>query len=101
MDPVGEPWRSRVPTQPPSHPLSGETLGAIERLIVAPAIGVFRPGEVGAGATVRAGDEIGMLEGRGSADAICSPFAGRFMGHLAHPGERVSEGQPVAWLRTQ
>lgn len=88
-------------TPPPSHPLSGESLGALERLVVAPAVGVFLPRAVDSGAAVLAGDEIGILEGRGSATAICSPFAGMFMGHLAEAGERVSEGQPVAWLRTR
>ena len=29
-----------------------------------------------------------------------SPFAGELMGVLAHPGERVQAGQPIAWLRS-
>jgi biotin carboxyl carrier protein len=30
---------------------------------------------------------------------VCSPFRGRLIGMLAHPGERLREGQPIAWLR--
>jgi hypothetical protein len=30
---------------------------------------------------------------------VRSPFRGTLMGMLAHPGERLRAGQPVAWLR--
>ena len=30
---------------------------------------------------------------------VCSPFRGMLIGMLAQPGERLREGQPVAWLR--
>jgi biotin carboxyl carrier protein len=30
---------------------------------------------------------------------VRTPFAGRLVGFLAHRGERVMTGQPVAWLR--
>jgi biotin carboxyl carrier protein len=30
---------------------------------------------------------------------VRTPFAGVVVGFLAHPGERVVSGQPVAWLR--
>ena len=85
-------------TAPIVH-LHGERLAVPERLIVAPAVGVFRPHVVGEGATVYEGDEIGIVEGPGTSCAVRSPFRGTLMGMLAHPGERLREGQPVAWLR--
>jgi [acyl-carrier-protein] S-malonyltransferase len=36
--------------------------------------------------------------GRVGAVEVRTPFAGRLVGFLAHPGERVTAGQPVAWL---
>ena len=44
--------------------------------------------------------EIGDLLGLVSGTEVRSPFAGHLMGLLAHPGERVQAGQPVAWLRS-
>jgi len=86
-----------------SHPVSGEGLVVPERVIVAPAAGQFRPlpadGGVDADARVVAGDTIGFLDLPGETRAVPSPFEGRLMGMLAHPGERVREGQPLAWLR--
>jgi biotin carboxyl carrier protein len=42
---------------------------------------------------------IGYVEVKGHSTPVHSPFGGRLMGLLAHAGERVREGQPVAWLR--
>ena len=42
---------------------------------------------------------IGFVEGKGHSTPVRSPFGGKLMGLLAHAGERVREGQPVAWLR--
>ena len=81
----------------------GEDLVVPERVIVAPCIGVFRPlppevvtteGEV-----VSKGQAVGTLEASGDSTPVRSPFTGFLMGMLARPGERVREGQPVAWLR--
>ncbi len=85
-------------TAPIVH-LHGERLAVPERLIVAPAVGVFRPHVVDEGDTVDEGDEIGIVEGPGTSCVVRSPFRGTLMGMLAHPGERLREGQPVAWLR--
>jgi biotin carboxyl carrier protein len=79
--------------------LHGERLAVPERMIVAPAVGVFRPRGVDEGVTVDKGDEIGTVEGPGTSCPVVSPFRGTLMGMLAHPGERLREGQPVAWLR--
>ena len=43
---------------------------------------------------------IGYVDGKGQSTPVRSPFGGKLMGLLAHAGERVREGQPVAWLRS-
>lgn len=81
----------------------GENLTVLERVIVAPSIGVFRPlaPEAGTaeGEMVSEGQTVGTLESSGKSTPVRSPFAGFLMGMLARPGERMREGQPVAWLR--
>ncbi|MGI8809655.1 MAG: hypothetical protein ACR2KK_17815 [Acidimicrobiales bacterium] len=82
--------------------IHGETLGVPERVIVAPAQGTFRPvdaDEMAPEAPVEAEQVIGFVEGKGHSTPVKSPFGGKLMGMLAHAGERVREGQPVAWLR--
>jgi hypothetical protein len=68
-------------------------------MIVAPAAGVFRPASAEPGTTLLAGDIVGVVEGPGTEEPVRSPFGGTLMGMLAHSGERLREGQPVAWLR--
>ena len=99
-------------------PVPGEVLAVPERVIVAPAVGVFRPladdtdvdlseaGQFMAGDTptppgtlIAAGQAIGVVEGPGSSTPVRSPFGGFLVAMLARRGERVREGQPVAWLR--
>ena len=86
-------------------PVPGETLGVPERVIVAPAVGVFRPLGPGAGGgaldgeVIAAGQAIGVVEGPGASTPVRSPFRGALVGMLARADERVREGQPVAWLR--
>lgn len=90
-----------------SVPVPGEVLAVPERVIVAPAVGVFRPlgdsdvdlTEAADGTVVTAGQAIGVIEGPGSSTPVRSPFGGFLVGMLARRGERVREGQPVAWLR--
>jgi biotin carboxyl carrier protein len=81
----------------------GEGLLVPERVIVAPSVGVFRPlhldGLDEGSVDVTAGQTIGMVDGPGTSTPVASPFAGRLVGMLAFPGERLREGQPVAWLR--
>lgn len=83
----------------PIVPLHGERCAVPERMIVAPGVGVFTPGDMVDGATIEAGDIVGELVGPGTREPVRSPFGGTLMGMLAHPGERLREGQPVAWLR--
>ncbi len=90
-----------------SVPVPGEVLAVPERVIVAPAVGVFRPlaetdvdlTDDTSGTVIAAGQAIGVVEGPGSSTPVRSPFGGFLVGMLARRGERVREGQPVAWLR--
>lgn len=78
---------------------TGERLIVPERMVVAPAVGVFRPVALDEGATISEGEVLGIVHGPGAEHEVCSPFGGTLMGLLAHPGERLRVGQPVAWLR--
>ena len=77
----------------------GEGLLVPERMIVAPVVGVFRPVAIDEGGHITEGQTVGMVDGLGTSTPVASPFAGRIVGMLALPGERLREGQPVAWLR--
>ena len=94
------------------HPATshhGEDVRVPERVILAPAVGVFQPApegvdlvglDEGAGPlAVAEGQVVGVVESRGQAHPVRSAFSGFLVGLLAHPGERVRQGQPVAWLR--
>jgi [acyl-carrier-protein] S-malonyltransferase len=77
----------------------GEQLYVSERLVISPGAGVFEPAGPAvdfAGAPIV---EVGTLLGTVGHDEVRSPFAGALVGVLAHPGERVQPGQPLAWLR--
>jgi biotin carboxyl carrier protein len=78
---------------------AGEVLGVLERVVVAPSRGVFTPLDPSEGELVEAGQAIGTIESSGEAVEVRSPFTGLLMGMLAHEGERLREGEPVAWLR--
>ena len=100
----------------PAH--QGEHLYTSERVIVSPAPGVFEPefqlaalestalaeataapgsGEGNEpGSVMAVGDRVGTV---GLTD-VRTPFAGVLVRWLAVRGERVVEGQPVAWIRT-
>jgi biotin carboxyl carrier protein len=80
-------------------PLHGERLAVPERMIVSPAAGVFVPFEVTEGASIAEGDPVGEIVGPGTSVVVRSLFRGTLMGMLAHSGERLREGQPVAWMR--
>ena len=81
----------------PTEHEPGEDLMVLERVVVAPALGVFR--SVDTGTVVREGDPVGVVVGSGVEHPVLSRFDGYLMGVLAHEGERVREGEPVAWLR--
>lgn len=99
-----------TPAPTPSRSVRGEELEVSERVILAPAVGVFQPaaeslapaddpGTGGEAKVVSEGEVVGMIEARGQALPVRSAFSGFLIGLLAHPGERVRAGQPVAWLR--
>lgn len=79
----------------------GEHLGVPERVILAPAVGVFHPvgADNAAEGEVVEGQVVGIVEVGDRKLPVRSAFTGRLVGMMAHPGERVREGQPVAWLR--
>ena len=78
--------------------MEGEQLRVLERLIVAPAVGVFEP--VDGQDAVNEGEAVGHVVVSGERIPVRSRFTGALIGMLAVDGERVREGQPVAWLRT-
>ena len=84
-----------------THP--GEDLAVLERVVVAPSMGVFTPAApkvvTTEGELVEAGQEIGTIDSSGTPIPVLSPFTGFLMGMLAHAGERLRQGEPVAWLR--
>lgn len=77
--------------------LDGEHLFATERLVVSPAAGVYRASaDAEAGTAVTVGALLGVV---GEVE-VRSAFAGRIMGRLAAEGERVTNQQPILWLRS-
>ncbi len=78
------------------HLNDGEHLFVRERLVVAPAAGVFQPdpGAPTEGQPLQVGGLLGTVNGTD----VRSPFAGALQGMLALGGERLVEGQPIAWL---
>jgi [acyl-carrier-protein] S-malonyltransferase len=98
--------------RPPVERLVGEHYSMVERLIISPGTGPFRPSVTFAAAAPRltglGKDEpdgkvihvaVGDLVGWAGETEIRSPFAGSLAGVLVLAGERVVHGQPVAWLR--
>ena len=81
-----------------TEPTAGEYLIVAERLIVAPGPGRFEPA-VPDGEHVTCGQTVGTVVRSDHRLEVVSQVAGRFMGHLADAGERVRDGQPLAWVR--
>jgi [acyl-carrier-protein] S-malonyltransferase len=103
-----------VPPDISSH--QGEHLFSSERVVVSPAAGIFspdskleapHPGRQGTlapesgpadGSRTRYPVEVGDSIGSVGTSEVRTPFAGELVAFIAHPGERVVKGQPVAWL---
>jgi biotin carboxyl carrier protein len=78
----------------------GEQLYVSERVVISPGAGVFEPAgdrSLAAGSTIEVGTVLGTVSGT----EVLSPFAGTLQGTLAHAGERVQAGQPIAWLHAR
>lgn len=86
---------------------AGERYNMDERLVLSSAAGLFQPEESLSSLTPgRSGGtpveiEVGGLVGYAGSTEIRSAFAGSVEGVLVLPGERVTSGQPVAWLRAR
>ncbi len=79
-----------------THPVEGEHLFAIERLVVSPAAGIFTPIDLAPGTPI----EVGAVIGHVGDHEVRSAFAGVIEGFIAIDTERVKPRQPIAWLRT-
>ncbi len=79
----------------------GEHLFVSERLVVSPATGLFKPVELteANSQSIDQPIEVGTLLGHVGETEVRSPFSGVLMGTLAISGERITAGQPIAWLR--
>lgn len=81
----------------------GERLAVPERVVISPRVGQFRtaPPELvtSEGEIIGEGQIVGFIDAQGEMVPVASKFRGWLMGLLVHEGERVREGQPVAWLR--
>lgn len=90
---------SKLGTGGPVGPAAGEgeNLFVTERVVVTAGAGIFTPREdLEPGLDVAVGEFLGDVNG----NPVHSPFAGSVMGVMALAGERVTERQPVAWLRS-
>ena len=77
---------------------AGDYLGVVERLIISPSPGRFEPVTVHE-SIVEAGQVVGQVVRSDERIEVKSSQRGTFMGHLADDGERVRDGQAVAWIR--
>jgi biotin carboxyl carrier protein len=82
---------------------AGETLSVPERVIVAPAVGVFHrladDGRIQNGSRINQGDVVGTIRSLGRSTPVQSAFDGYLVAILACEGERMRPGQAVAWMR--
>jgi biotin carboxyl carrier protein len=87
------------------HTLLAEDLRVPERLIAAPAAGVFNVlatdtlTDEDTTVELQVGQTLGAIERNAGTVPVVSPHTGFLMGLLALPGERVRDGQPLAWVR--
>ena len=79
----------------------GEHLSMSVRMVVSPAAGVFQP-DPGAmpGSKILVGGLLGYIGSTSDGVEVRSSFSGEISGMLAVGGERVTAGQPIAWLHS-
>lgn len=79
----------------------GEHLSMSVRMVVSPAAGVFQPDHrARPGAKLTVGGLLGHIGNIDDGVEVRSSFAGEISGMLAVGGERVTAGQPIAWLHS-
>ncbi|MEM9518084.1 MAG: hypothetical protein AAGA37_02085 [Actinomycetota bacterium] len=83
---------------PPHTEQDAPSLSGPERVIVAPAAGIFEPTVNTSGATIHRGQVIGHVRCGAERVEITSPFDGQARGTFAWPDERVRRFQPVLWM---
>lgn len=77
---------------------AGEHPTVIERVVIAPGPGRFEPALDDLNDVVE-GQVLGEVVRSDTRLAVLAHSPGRFMGHLAERGQRVRDGQPLAWIR--
>jgi YD repeat-containing protein len=77
----------------------GELLHIRERLVVAPAWGRLRAGELDPGDLVEDGDVIGAIHEAGEDTPLVCHTSGHFVGWTVVAGKRVAPGMKLAVLR--
>src|SRR6476646_7841455 len=77
---------------------AGEFPVVDERVVVSPMPGRFEP-VVLPEQVVVVGQLVGEVVRSDERIPVLANTSGQFMGHLAEPGERVGDGQPLAWIR--
>jgi biotin carboxyl carrier protein len=91
------PWETEAVSE------QGEDPAMLERIVVSPVMGRFRPLAQGhqslVTSVIRPEQTIGFVEEFRATTPVRSPFEGVLVGMLALPGEHLHQGQPVAWLR--
>jgi [acyl-carrier-protein] S-malonyltransferase len=71
------------------------------RLAVAPTGGTFHAGEVEPGSAVEQGGSVGLVVSNRSEWTVSAAHGGVLVEWLAHDGDPVSPGQPIALLHPE
>jgi len=82
-------WRHAAPATEP---------GPSWRLAVAPVAGTFRPSDVAPGSEMAPGSVVGTVVSSRDEKPVAATHGGVLVEWLAHDGDPVSPGQPVARL---
>jgi [acyl-carrier-protein] S-malonyltransferase len=83
------------------HVTTTSEAGPSWRIAVAPVGGTFRAGSVEPGAAVAVGGAVGIIESRRDVITVSAAHGGVLVEWLAHDGDPVSPGQPVALLHPE
>ena len=79
----------------PRRVIEGEHLSMTVRMVISPSAGIYQPVP---SATSGTPVDVGGLLGHVGESEVRSAFSGNISGMLALAGERVTIGQPIAWL---